>query len=329
MAKNPYYQGPPSAHFDGSRFFNPGHDTDRRLSDLLRWRFTAQRAVWPGAAATRQVVPPRRSDNLRITMVGHATVLIQAAGHNYLVDPVWSDRASPVAWAGPARASAPGIALPDLPPIDTVLITHNHYDHLDIPTLAAIWASHRPGIIAPLGNDAVIARRAPAMHVQTADWHDTIGLANGHSITLHPAHHWSSRTGLDRRMALWCGFVIETPAATVYVVGDTGYGDGDIFRSLATPHRPVDVAIIPIGAYEPRWFMQPQHVNPEEAVQIMRDCGAAKALGVHWGCFQLTDEPRDEPKQKLHAELARRAMPASAFIALEPGDVWPAAPPPP
>ena len=323
MPTNRYYQGPPSDHFDGLRFFNPGQPaTDRSLAELLRWRLGERHSPWPPAPPTRQTVPPASVNTLRVTMIGHASVLIQAAGRNILVDPVWSQRASPLSWAGPRRANAPGVALENLPPIHAILLTHNHYDHMDIATLKTLWESHHPRIIAPLGNDAVIARAAPHVGVATADWHATVDLAPGTTVHLHPAHHWSARGRNDRRMALWCGFILATPAATIYVAGDTGYGDGQIFRDLKTRYPAIDLAILPIGAYDPRWFMRGQHINPEEAVQIMLDCGARHAIGVHWGTFCLTDEPRLEPPQRLAAELARRGLPAASFRAAQPGDVW-------
>ena len=165
---NRYYSGPPSDHFDGHRFFNPRHaNTDRSLLQLLRWRFAGKRTTWPATIPGRRVTPDRRVDGLRITMIGHATVLIQVAGGNLLVDPVWSERASPFGFAGPKRVSAPGVAFEQLPPIDVVLLTHNHYDHLDMATMQRLWARDRPRIIAPLGNDAVVARSRPEIVVET------------------------------------------------------------------------------------------------------------------------------------------------------------------
>ena len=255
-------------------------------------------------------------------MVGHASVLIQAAGRNILVDPVYAQRASPVRWAGPRRVTAPGIALNDLPPIDAVLITHNHYDHLDCETLGRLWDRDRPTIVAPLGNAAIITAGRPGMRVESRDWGECVTLGDGIAVWLHPANHWSARGIRDRRMALWCGYILVTPPGTVYLAGDTGYGDGQIFRDVRTECPPIDVAVVPIGAYEPRWFMKDQHVDPAEAVQIMLDCGAAQALGVHWGAFQLTNEARLAPREALGAELARRGMDGRLFVALEPGDVW-------
>jgi L-ascorbate metabolism protein UlaG (beta-lactamase superfamily) len=324
VARNRYYAGPPSDHFDGVRFFNPGQaGTDRSPAALLRWRMGGGRARWPSQVANGPAAkPPERAGGLRITMVGHASVLIQTAGRNLLVDPVWSERASPLRWAGPKRVNAPGVAFADLPPIDAVLITHNHYDHLDLATLRRLWSAHRPRFIAPLGNEALIATAIGAGRTETADWGDTIAIGNDVRVTMVPAHHWSARGYGDRRMALWCGFVIQTPAGAVYNSGDTAYGDGRLFADIATRFGAPDAAILPIGAYEPRWFMKDQHADPDEAVRIMMACGAGQALGVHWGTFQLTNEPRLEPKEALAAALERHGIARARFLAFEPGDVW-------
>ena len=311
-----------TGHFDGTRFFNPGQPgTDRSLSEVLRWQFSGQRLRWAADLPSAVVKPAAREAGLAITMVGHASVLIQAAGQNLLVDPVWSERASPSRFAGPRRADGPGVAFEDLPPIDAVLITHNHYDHLDTATLARLAAAHRPRFIAPLGNGVLIAGAAGGAPVQVGDWGD--GFAAGDlAITLHPANHWSARGLGDRRMALWCGFVIAGPAGVVYVAGDTGYGNGAPFRLVRERFGAPDVAVLPIGAYEPRWFMRAQHVNPAEAVQIMLDCGAAQGLGVHWGTFRLTDEGRDAPREALREACRERGVEAGRFWAMRPGDVW-------
>lgn len=324
MAENRYYSGPVSDHFDGLRFFNPGHpSTDRSLAQLLRWRLGGGKARWPRRVPQPETARPRpRVDGLTVTMIGHASVLIQAAGRNLLIDPVWSDRASPLRRAGPRRFTAPGIAWADLPPIDAVLVTHNHYDHLALDTLRRLQAEHRPRFVVPLGNDAIIAPAVQGAEVVTGDWGDVVELGDGYSAALTPANHWSSRRLNDRRMALWCGYVIRTRAGVVYNVGDTGFGDGHVFADVRRNHGPLDVALIPIGAYAPRWFMHDQHVDPDEAVRIMLACGAERALGVHWGTFRLTDEDRLDPVQALAAALKEHGVESERFAAFEPGQVW-------
>jgi L-ascorbate metabolism protein UlaG (beta-lactamase superfamily) len=270
----------------------------------------------------KKVNPQARIDGLRVTMVGHATVLIQVAGLNVLTDPVWSHRASPLRFAGPKRVTPPGIAFDDLPPIDAVLLSHNHYDHLDIATLTRLVAEHDPLIVTPLGNDKILRGAMPKARIATGDWGDWVALPHGAAAIIVPAHHWSARGLGDRRMALWGGFILKTPAGQVYFAGDTGYGDGEIFRAMRHEHGPTDVALIPIGAYAPRWFMADQHTNPDEAVRIMRDLEASNAIGIHWGCFQLTDEPREEPITLLKQALSAHAINQDRFPAASPGDVF-------
>ncbi|TGQ74710.1 hypothetical protein EN829_005880 [Mesorhizobium sp. M00.F.Ca.ET.186.01.1.1] len=324
-AANRYYSGPPSDHFDGTLFFNPGGRMPGRFADLLKWQFNGQRAKWPAAAPSpfAQARPAERIEGsgLTLTMVGHSTLLIQIAGLNILTDPVWSRRTSPFAFAGPKRINPPGIAFADLPPIDLVLVSHNHYDHLDLATLRQLKASHNPLVITPLGNDAIIAAAVPGMRLSAHDWGDRLD-HDGVAIHVEPVHHWSARGARDRRMALWAGFVIETPAGNIYFAGDTGFHDGINYRLMAEKHGGLRLAILPIGAYEPRWFMAPQHQNPEEAVQGMKLCNAAHAAGCHWGTFQLTDEPIDEPARKLAEALDDQGVARQRFRALLPGEVW-------
>ena len=321
MPRNRYYHGPASDHFDGLRFHNPGHPpTDRGLREMLRWKFGETTAKWPAHIPIVPAVPDADVAGLCVTMVGHATALVQAPGLNILTDPLWSDRASPVRFAGPRRVTAPGIAFEDLPRIDAVLLSHNHYDHLDVATLRRLHDRHRPLIVTPLGNDAIIRRHIADARIAVGDWGDTVALAGHAQVAIVPAHHWSARGPGDRRMALWGGFMLQTPAGSVYFAGDTGYGDGAIFRAMRERHGAPDIALIPIGAYAPRWFMAAQHTDPEEAVRIMLDLDARHAIGIHWGSLQLTDEARDEPADRLRLCLAERGIDAARFIAAAPGD---------
>ena len=316
MASNPYYSGPASDHFDGTRFFNPGPLTDKSLVDVLRWRFSSKFAQWPKQVAVTPNVPDARVTGCRATMVGHATVLIQVGGLNILTDPVWSERASPFSFAGPRRVTEPGIRFDDLPPIDIVLLSHSHYDHLDLATLRRLHDRDQPRLITPLGNDAIVRRAIPDIRATAGDWGERIEIGGGSAVTLVPANHWSARSTKDRRMALWGGFMLKTPQGLIYFAGDTGYGDGAIFRQMRADHGAPDLAILPIGAYAPRWFMAPQHADPEEAVQMMLDLEARQAIAIHWGCFQLTDEPRDEPPERLRQALSDRSLDAERFLAL-------------
>jgi L-ascorbate metabolism protein UlaG (beta-lactamase superfamily) len=330
MARAPYYAGPVSDHFDGTCFYLPGQPApahQRRASPLvfLRLRFSRTRAKWPRhyPSPFADARPPPCAAGLRVTLIGHASFLIQVAGRNLLVDPVWSPRASPFRFAGPRRVNPPGVAFGHLPPIDHVLVTHNHYDHLDLATLGRLWRAHHAPVVAPLGNDAIIRAVHPGIAVATLDWHARLNLSPGLDVTLVPSQHWSARRLDDRRMALWGSFLLHTPAGQILHVGDTGYGDGATFHDLRDRHGAPDLAILPIGAYEPRWMMQRAHMNPEEAVRAMHDLGARQALGHHWGTFQLTDEPIGQPPADLAAARQAAGLAPERFPALRPGESWP------
>jgi L-ascorbate metabolism protein UlaG (beta-lactamase superfamily) len=320
-----YYSGPPSDHFDGTIFFNPQGRPPAGFADLMRWQLGGGRARWPveWPSPFAQAKPERRVSGQRlvVTMVGHATLLIQAGGVNILTDPVWSERASPLSFAGPRRVNAPGIAFEDLPPIDLVLLSHNHYDHLDLATLARLKAAHDPLVITPLGNDTIVHQRVPDMRTVAHDWGE---LATCGSLPVHiePAHHWSARGVGDRRMALWAGFAVDAPGGAIYVVGDTGFHGGVNYREAARKHGGFRLAILPIGAYEPRWFMEPHHQNPREAVEGMMLAEAAFAAGHHWGTFPLTNEPINEPRDLLHAALDEKGIERDRFRPMQPGEVW-------
>jgi L-ascorbate metabolism protein UlaG (beta-lactamase superfamily) len=325
---NRYYSGPVTDHFDGKQFFHPGlPSTDKSLLTLLRWKLFSRPAPWPKTIAARSgLKPDAQVDGLRIIAIGHSSLLIQAAGLNILVDPVWSDRTSPFTWMGPKRHNPPAVALADLPPIHAVLVTHNHYDHMDTATLAALWQAHNPRVISPLGNDAVIRKDAPDVQVETGDWWQSFALSDRVRVTIVPAYHWSARNLGDRRLALWGGFVLDTPGGRIYCAGDTAYRDGKIFSDIRSRCGEPLAAILPIGAYNPRWFMNSQHTNPAEAVQIALDTGAKHLLGVHWATFQLTDEPWDEPAILLEQAIHGRQPAHLTPHPLRPGDLWPVIP---
>ncbi len=326
---NPYYEGVPSDHFDGRIFFNPEGTPPRPFKDFLRWQFGGGRAKWPSSwpSPFPAAVPERLAagTDLRVTMVGHATLLIQIAGLSILTDPVWSQRVSPFSFVGPRRVNEPGIAFEDLPPIDVVLLSHNHYDHLDMATLSRLKQAHDPLLVTPLGNDAIVRKDVPQMRIVCGDWgarHEFDEPSGRATIHIEPAHHWSARGTGDRRMALWSAFVVETAAGKVYFGGDTGFHRGINYRDAAEKHGGFRLAVLPIGAYEPRWFMEAQHQNPDDAVEGMLLCRAEYAAGCHWGTFQLTNEPVEEPRDLLHAALDSRGIARERFRPMLPGEVW-------
>lgn len=320
--RNPYYNGPVSAHFDGVRF-SDGRTVGKGLLDALKWQMQGGAEPWPERfEAPPPDVPPARVAGLRVSHIGHASFLIQSGGLNLLVDPVFAQRASPFQFVGPRRVNAPGIAFDDLPPIDVVLITHNHYDHLDLDVLARLAARDNPLMLMPLGNDTIVAARIPDARCKAHDWGERIGLSASIAVTLVPSYHWSARGALDRRMALWASFVIETPAGKLYHIGDTGFHDGALFEAHGARHGPFRLAILPIGAYEPRWFMADNHMNPDEAVRVMQLLGAQDAIGHHWGTFKLTNEGIDHPRLALEEALRKAGLPQARFRASRPGQVW-------
>lgn len=324
--RNPYYSGPVSDHFDGMRFFNPDGVAPGNMVAALKWQLRESRIKWPEKAEGpfQREKPPSLIDGsgLRVTMIGHASMLIQVAGLNILTDPVWSERVSPFSFVGPRRVNRPGVQFEDLPPIHVVIVTHNHYDHLDMSTLSKIVAAHNPLIVTPLGNDTIIAKAAPGARLAVMDWGDRFEY--GDQLVLHaePCHHWSARGIGDRRMALWAAFVLETPSGKIYHIGDTGFHDGINYRAAAEKHGSFRLANLPIGAYEPRWFMKGQHQNPEEAVAGMQLCKAACAAGHHWFTFQLTNEAHHHPEEHLHVALEEAGITRERFRAMRPGEVF-------
>lgn len=311
---------PGSDHFNGKTFFNPGLPSERGWLDVLRWQFTSRRATWPRWV---EIAPPPlpavpRDDRVAVTWVNHSTFLLQTARGNLLTDPVFSDRVSPVPWAGPRRVHAPGVAFQSLPKIAAVLLSHDHYDHCDAPSLRRLAREHQPVFIAPLGHRELLAGFG-ATRIIELDWWQTHEPWSGLTVTVTPSRHWSRRSigGTNRR--LWGGFYLHAGAHRVWFLGDSGY-DADLFREIGRRGGAPDLALIPIGAYAPRWFMQPAHMNPAEAIRTHQDCGARRSVAMHWGSFQLTDEGRDEPAQALEQARVAAGLAAEHFRVLAPGE---------
>jgi L-ascorbate metabolism protein UlaG (beta-lactamase superfamily) len=315
----PGYQGPPSDHFDGARFFNPGVNVGKSFRDFLRWQRTRQRTLWPEWIdnRARPSLPASLSPGkVALTFINHITFLLQFRGLNVLTDPVYSQRVSPFRSFGPKRVRDPGLAFDDLPPIQVVLITHNHYDHLDIETLLRLNQAHAPQFITTLGNRPFLEEFG-IRAVHELDWWESVQSANA-TVTLTPAQHWSSRRPRNRNRTLWGGFVVQANECQVYFAGDTGYCKH--FREVRDRFGRVDVALLPIGAYEPRWFMRDQHMNPEDAVRAHLDLDAQVSVGTHFGCFQLTDEGIDDPPRELALARERLGVASGEFQVLETGE---------
>ena len=306
-----YYEGPAGDHYDGARFFNPdGEDTAAAPAGGSRggffWRYLTGsdgRPEWPARGPVAPARPTARvaGERMVVTWIGHASVLVQTHGLNILTDPVWADRAGPLG-LGPRRVAPPGIRFDDLPPIDLVLVSHNHYDHLDKATLKRLWRRDRPTIVTSLGNDSVIAQtgaRATAL-----DWGDSVAIRPGVAVTVTRNHHWGSRWFADRNRALWSAFVVRLPSGNLFFAGDTGFGDGR-WPAEAAALGPIRLALIPIGAFRfvPGQMASASHIGPAEAALVFERLRSARAIPIHWGTFRLSYEGYDTPPRMLAAAM--------------------------
>jgi N-acyl-phosphatidylethanolamine-hydrolysing phospholipase D len=337
---NPYYDPAKPHHTpDGFRNNDQAAQVAKSFPDLVRWRLQATREglppppqEWPQAVTPELARVKDNRGTPSVTWIGHATALVQSGGLNILTDPVFSERASPLAFAGPKRAQPPGIALADLPPIDVVVISHNHYDHLDRASVVALneRSAGRTLFLVPLGIKPWLEQQGIA-NVVELDWWDRHVQA-GVEFHLVPVQHWSARGFGDRNRTLWGGWAVFAPDLRWYFSGDAGYSrDFADTRDKLSPHATRDgalfeIALLAIGGYEPRWFMAAQHMNPAEAVQAHRDLGARRSLGVHWGTFELTDESLDQPPRDLAAARQAAGISDEEFFVLKIGETrWLAA----
>ena len=303
-----------SDHFDGQRFFNPGGSgTSPQPTAAVPRMLREPRAPWPRRIDVPALEPlPLDGAAAVVTFIGHATFLIQTEAGNVLTDPMYSQRAGPFNTLGPRRVRQPGVRFDDLPEISTVLLSHNHYDHCDLPTLRRIAKRFDPIVVTPLGNGPLV-RSTGLRRVEELDWWVS-ATSTALPITLTPAQHFSARTPFDRNRALWSGFALQAGSLRIAFAGDTAYGG--FFQEIRRRLGPFDLALLPIGAYEPRWFMQRVHMNPAEAVQAHLDLEAHASLGMHFGTFQLTSEGIDEPLRALEEACRERNIPASRFRTL-------------
>lgn len=318
-----YYRGAATAHFDGERFFNPdGEDTARAPAGGSRGGFLARfltgadgRPTWPERVDIQRARPPARveGDRMLVTWIGHATLLIQTQGMNILTDPQFSRSAGPFG-IGPTRVAPPGIGFNALPKIDLIVVSHNHYDHLDLRSLKRLWERDRPRIVTSLGNDSVIAQAG--VEATALDWGGRAAVRPGVEVVVSRNHHWSSRWFTDRNRALWSSFVIRMPGGNVFFAGDTGLGDGR-WADEAAAMGPIRFAAIPIGAFrfEEGQMGTGSHIGPIDALAVHRRLRASTSLGVHWGTFRLSYEARDTPPRLLAA--AARCTGQTGFATVE------------
>lgn len=309
-----------SDHFDGKIFFNPVEGA-RGLGDVLTWLRTRKPSKWPAWEENESFAPPpaKLSENIgdwRVTFINHATLLVQVGPWNFITDPVYSERCSPFTFAGPRRVRAPGLALEELPTIHGVLLSHNHYDHLDVRTLKWLADRDNPLVVTGLGNKSYLQANG-IQHVVELDWWQSVPF-HGLSIHFVPAQHFSGRGLRDRDQTLWGGLVVEAAGEKLLFAGDTGYSPH--FKQIADRLGLMRVALLPIGAYEPRWFMGPVHMNPEDAVLAHIDLQAQESIAIHFNTFQLTDESIDQPVKDLRAAQLKHGVEEAGFVVLKEGE---------
>ena len=304
------------------RFRIDGHHGQAGFVAVMKWQFTSRRAAWPSWIDNRPHPPPPErvvGNELLATWIGHSTVLLQTAGLNILTDPFLSLRASPFQWAGPKRVRAAALGAKSLPPIDVILLSHNHYDHMDLPALADISRHHNPHVVTPVGNAHWIRKASRSLRIEELTWGETME-KGGARIHLTPAFHWSKRSLFGANTALWGAFAIETPGGLIYFAADTGFRDGSTFRDIRSRLGAPRLSLLPIGAYEPRWFMKPQHMNPDEAADAHINLESRTSLAIHHGTVQLTDEAIDTPVTALRQALVHRKIDPKRFLVPDAGE---------
>jgi L-ascorbate metabolism protein UlaG (beta-lactamase superfamily) len=314
-----FYPGP-TAHA-AERFENVYPFPEKSFWTVMRWRWTRNPAVWPTSRPLKQsprVGRPLKGQQAAITFIGHASFLAEFENFKILMDPVYSDKVGPGGMLGPTRVVEPGVSLEQTPKIDLILLSHNHFDHMDLPTLEFFAKRDNPTVIAGKGNKALL-EEAGFSKIVELNWWENHNLNNTVEVTFVPAQHWSTRSLLSRNTTLWGGFYFRIKGSTYYFVGDTGYHP-KLFKEIQQRVGSPDLSFIPIGAYAPRDFMKDQHTNPEEAVAIHLDVKSKSSLGMHFGTFQLSDEPIDEPCELLKTESKVRSLAAAEFTCMEPGE---------
>lgn len=311
----PVYSGPSTPHFTGKKFVNKGEIEAGGFLSVIKWLLNRDSGPWTKSyEKSNHPKPVASSDRLVITFVNHSTFLIQWNDLNILTDPIWSERCSPFSFAGPQRMKPPGIPFDELPEIDMILISHNHYDHLDLPTVIDLNKTFNPLFIVPLGVGAFLKNNGIEKVVELDWWEET---RNGVTIKAVPAQHFSGRGMFDRDATLWCGYVLQHEGWKVYFAGDSGYGP--LFSEIGKREGPMNVSIIPIGAYLPEWFMSPIHISPAQAVQVHKDVKSAQSIAMHFGTFPLADEGQGKAEEDLILALDRLNVSQKEFLIPEEG----------
>ncbi len=326
LLSGPKYKGPQTKHFDGKRFHNPSGRPANGFKEASKYMSsgTAMRGKWEKnyetTVRTKAVPGTNQEGEILVSFVNHSTFLIQIGGKNILTDPVWSEKCSPFQFAGPGRMRPPGINFEDLPSIDLVLLSHNHYDHMDKPTIKRLTKDHNPAFIVPLGVDGLLHRWGiKKTKTMALDWDKSVEI-DAIKFTATSANHFSSRGLFDRDATLWCGFLMQHEDLKCYYVGDTGYGDN--FKEIGKNYGPMDLSLIPIGAYKPEWFMGPIHVTPVEAIQIHKDVRSKKSIAMHFGTFPLASDDQGEPVAWLEKARVEAGLSVQEFLVPDEGESY-------
>ncbi len=302
-------------HYNGKHFFDPLKEDkftklSNRISAMLKWQFRNEKPIWPQKVGIKHKdIPPMqiKDDSLRVSNIGHVTFLLQSAGINIITDPVYSEYASPVSFAGPKRVIEPGVEFLSLPKIDIILISHNHYDHMDLETIKKLWYMYKPRIITPLENARIIKKYCKEIDVEEYDWGDVVEVSDKIKIFVEPMQHWSARGVMDFNKSLWAAYNISMPCGNIYFVGDSGYSK--YFSMAKEKFGAFKLALLPMGAYKPRWIMEYSHMDPYEMTLASQDLGSPYTIPTHYDVFPLASEAYgeaekllEEAKVKLKAE---------------------------
>ncbi len=317
-------------NFTHKKYENIGNVGDPSLFGLIKWKLTRTKPIWPELPANKPITPniniPKKSlnDEIILSYVNHSTMLIQIGGENILTDPIWSSYAGPFGEFGVKRSIYPGIDMDSLPDIDFILISHSHYDHLDIPTIDALAKKHEPRIITGLGVSRYIDYcQEKAGRCYELEWWENVKIVDS-EVTFHfvPAYHWSSRYFFDKDTSLWGGFIISREKDNIYFSGDTGFSDGEIFKKIKEKYGEIKLSLLPIGAYKPSWFFSNMHISPLEAVKISKILDSSYTVPIHYDTFELTDDNYDDPLTDLKKAMIDEQVPEEKIKIMSAGSLW-------